>query len=68
MTNGCRVASLLLGAPINQKILQYDVPMRRALEAGTLVVAAAGNNAQRPGIRMRQAARKCGRRHGGSRY
>ena len=48
LTNGCRVASLSLGAPINQKIMQYEVPMRRALQRGTLVVAAAGNNAQRP--------------------
>ena len=48
MTNGCRVVSLSLGAPINQKILQYEVPVRRALNAGTLVIAAAGNNAQRP--------------------
>jgi subtilisin len=49
VTNGCRVASLSLGIPIDQKIMQYEVPMRRALEAGTVVVAAAGNNAQRPG-------------------
>ncbi|MEY9748848.1 subtilisin family serine protease [Bradyrhizobium japonicum] len=48
MTNGCRVASLSLGAPINQKIMQYETPIRRALNAGTLVVCAAGNNAQRP--------------------
>ena len=48
VTNGCRVASLSLGVAINQKIMQYEVPIRRALEAGTLVVAAAGNNAERP--------------------
>jgi subtilisin family serine protease len=48
MTNGCRVASLSLGAPVNQKILQYEVPVRRALQGGTLVIAAAGNNAERP--------------------
>lgn len=48
LTNGCRVASLSLGAPVNQKILQYEVPVRRALQGGTLVIAAAGNNAQRP--------------------
>jgi len=47
--NGCQVVSMSLGAPINQKIQQYEVPIRRALAAGTLVVAAAGNNAQRPG-------------------
>lgn len=49
LINRCRVASLSLGAPINQKILQYEVPVRRALNGGTLVIAAAGNNAQRPG-------------------
>ena len=48
LVNGCRVASLSLGAAINQKIMQYEVPMRRALERGMLVVAAAGNNAERP--------------------
>jgi subtilisin len=50
ITNGCRVVSLSLGVPINQKIMQYEVPIRRALNAGTLVVAAAGNNANRPGL------------------
>jgi subtilisin family serine protease len=48
LTNGCRVASLSLGAPVNQKILQYEVPVRRALQGGALVIAAAGNNAERP--------------------
>ena len=48
VVNGCRVISLSLGIPINQKVLQYEEPTRRALNAGTLVVAAAGNNAQRP--------------------
>lgn len=48
VTNGCRVVSLSLGVPINQKLLQYETPLRRALQAGTLVVAAAGNNADRP--------------------
>jgi subtilisin family serine protease len=49
ITNGCRVVSLSLGAAINQKILQYEVPIQRALNRGTLVIAAAGNNASRPG-------------------
>jgi subtilisin family serine protease len=48
VTNGCRIISMSLGVPINQKILQYETPIRRALEAGTLIVAAAGNNANRP--------------------
>jgi subtilisin family serine protease len=47
-TNGCRVASLSLGVPINQKIEQYEQPIRRARDAGTLVICAAGNNASRP--------------------
>jgi subtilisin family serine protease len=49
VTNGCQVVSLSLGVPINQKIEQYEQPIQRALNAGTLVVAAAGNNANRPG-------------------
>lgn len=49
MTNQCRVVSLSLGIPINQRDEQYEAPIRRALAAGTLVVAAAGNNANRPG-------------------
>ena len=48
MANQCRVVSLSLGVAINQQIQQYAVPLRRALNAGTLVVAAAGNNARRP--------------------
>ena len=48
MANGCRVVSMSLGVAINQKIQQYEQPIRRALEAGTLVIAAAGNNADRP--------------------
>jgi subtilisin family serine protease len=46
--NGCQVVSLSLGVPLDQKIEQYETPIRRALAAGTLVVAAAGNNASRP--------------------
>jgi subtilisin family serine protease len=48
MTNGCRVVSMSLGIPINQQVMQYETPIRRALQAGTLVIAAAGNNANRP--------------------
>lgn len=50
ITSGCRIASLSLGVRINQQLDQYTVPIRRALEAGTLVVCAAGNNANRPGL------------------
>jgi len=48
VSNGCRIVSLSLGVKINQKIDQYEEPIRRALNLGTLVVAAAGNNAVRP--------------------
>ena len=47
VVNGCSVVSMSLGAAINQKIQQYEMPIRRALNAGSLVIAAAGNNAQR---------------------
>ena len=50
MQNGCRIASLSLGAPVDQQIRQYSTPIRRALEGGLLVVAAAGNNANRRGM------------------
>ncbi len=33
ITNGCKVVSLSLGAPINQKIMQYEVPIQQALNA-----------------------------------
>lgn len=45
---GCQVVSLSVGSPINQQLVQFEEPIRRALNAGTLVVAAAGNNATRP--------------------
>jgi subtilisin family serine protease len=43
----CHIVSMSLGANINQKVQQYEVPIRRALARGTLIVAAAGNNANR---------------------
>ncbi|QDU29664.1 Subtilisin DY [Anatilimnocola aggregata] len=49
VSKGCRVASLSLGFPLNQKVDQFEVAIKRAATAGTLVVCAAGNNAQRPG-------------------
>ena len=48
LTQNCHIASLSLGVPINAPIKQYESPLRRALNAGLLVVAAAGNNAVRP--------------------
>jgi subtilisin family serine protease len=47
VVGGCQVISMSLGANVNQKLQQYEVPIQRALKAGSLVVAAAGNNAQR---------------------
>jgi subtilisin family serine protease len=47
VVGGCQVISMSLGANVNQKLQQYEVPIERALKAGSLVVAAAGNNAQR---------------------
>jgi subtilisin family serine protease len=48
VVNGCQIVSMSLGANIDQKLQQYEVPIQRALNAGTLVIAAAGNNADRP--------------------
>jgi len=42
VVNGCRVVSMSLGANINQKLQQYEVPIQRALNAGALVIAAPG--------------------------
>lgn len=47
VVNHCQVISMSLGANIDQKIQQYEIPIQRALRAGSLIVAAAGNNAQR---------------------
>ncbi|MGH8593741.1 MAG: S8 family serine peptidase [Gammaproteobacteria bacterium] len=47
LANGCQVISLSISVTGDVQIDQYNVPIRRALEAGSLVVAAAGNNADR---------------------
>jgi subtilisin len=47
IASGCRVISMSLGANIPTVSVAYETVGRRALEAGTLVVAAAGNNASR---------------------
>ncbi|MHA6630713.1 S8 family serine peptidase [Pseudonocardia sichuanensis] len=44
---GARVISMSLGADMQEVSTAYETAGRRALEAGTLVVAAAGNNAER---------------------
>jgi subtilisin len=47
IANGCRVISMSLGANIRTVSKAYEAVGRRALDAGTLIVAAAGNNANR---------------------
>lgn len=47
ITNGCHVISMSLGADIPTVSQAYETVGRRALDAGTLIVAAAGNNARR---------------------
>ena len=50
--NGCRVVSMSLGAPVSSGQVfssVFEQAVRRAMGAGTLVVAAAGNDSDRPG-------------------
>ena len=47
ITNGCRVISMSLGADLHAVSVAYETVGRRALAAGALIVAAAGNNASR---------------------
>jgi subtilisin len=47
ITNACRIVSMSLGADIRQVSTTYEAVGQRALAAGTLIVAAAGNNASR---------------------
>ena len=47
--NGCRVISMSLGANVRWVSTAYETAGRRALDAGSLIIAAAGNNASRPG-------------------
>jgi len=46
---GCAVVSMSLGADVPQVHPPYTTAGRRALDRGTLLVAAAGNNAEREG-------------------
>ncbi|MDP0398606.1 S8 family serine peptidase [Tsukamurella strandjordii] len=46
---GCQVISMSLGADVRQVSAAYERAGAAALAAGTLIVAAAGNNARRPG-------------------
>lgn len=49
VVNGCAVVSMSLGADVPQVHPPYTTAGRRALDRGSLLVAAAGNNAERPG-------------------
>jgi subtilisin family serine protease len=47
ITNGCRIISMSLGANLREVSTAYETVARRALAANALIVAAAGNNADR---------------------
>jgi subtilisin len=52
ITNGCQIISMSLGAPTTPGTTYsqvYEQVARRALSRGTLIVAAAGNESNRPG-------------------
>ncbi|WP_055526250.1 S8 family peptidase [Streptomyces graminilatus] len=53
VARGARVISMSLGAPVEPGELfpqTYEILARRALERGTVIVAAAGNESRRPGV------------------
>lgn len=50
--NGCHIVSMSLGSPVQPGQAHsavFEAVAQRALEAGTLIVAAAGNESERPG-------------------
>ena len=49
LANDCKIVSMSLGADLDQVSNLYEVVGKRALDRGTLIIAAAGNNARRPG-------------------
>jgi subtilisin family serine protease len=49
LANDCKIISMSLGADVDQLSSAYEHAGLRALDHGTLIVAAAGNNARRPG-------------------
>ncbi|HJT91132.1 MAG TPA: S8 family serine peptidase [Mycobacterium sp.] len=49
LANDCKIISMSLGADVDQLSRAYETVGQRALDRGTLIVAAAGNNAERPG-------------------
>ncbi|MFF8863364.1 S8 family serine peptidase [Streptomyces sp. NPDC015139] len=53
VSRGARVISMSLGSPVEQGELfpqTYETVARRALQRGTVIVAAAGNDSRRPGF------------------
>ena len=48
LANDCAVISMSLGADVREVSQAYETVGQRALDRGTLIIAAAGNNAQRP--------------------
>ena len=53
ISKGCQVISMSLGSPVQpgqRHSLVYELVARRALWRGTLIVAAAGNESERPAI------------------
>ncbi len=48
VANQCAIVSMSLGADVPEPHPPYTFAGRRALEQGTLIIAAAGNNADRP--------------------
>jgi subtilisin family serine protease len=53
IARGARVISMSLGAPVQPGELfpqTYEIVAQRAFERGTVIVAAAGNSSQRPGL------------------
>lgn len=47
VANNCAVISMSLGANVDKKSLAYETVGQRALDRGSLIIAAAGNNANR---------------------
>ena len=47
ISSGAQVVSMSLGTDLNEVSAAYENAGRRALDAGTLIIAAAGNNAER---------------------
>jgi subtilisin family serine protease len=47
IANGCQILSMSLGADVAQVSTRYEAVGQRALAAGSLIIAAAGNNARR---------------------